>query len=97
MIEYEYEAKIQSEPDHGGSYLEFPYDLKKEFGRGRLKVQAEFDGVPYTGSVVNMGLKNTDGEICWIIGIRKDILKKLKKVPGDSVHVKIKPLQERKV
>ena len=33
-----------------------------------MKVHATFDGIPYDGSVVNMGVKNEDGEICYVIG-----------------------------
>ena len=37
-----------------------PFDIKIKFGKGRLPVYATFDGEPYTGSVVNMGVKNPD-------------------------------------
>ena len=87
---YEYEAIIQKVPDLDGAYLPFPYDLRKEFGKGRVKVHATFDGEPYQGSIVNMGIKNPDGSICYIIGIRKDIRSKINKQPGDVVHVRIK-------
>ena len=36
-----------------------------------------------------MGVKNEDGSICYIIGIRKDIRNKINKQPGDKVKVKI--------
>ena len=32
---------------------------------GRMKVRALFVGEPYDGSVVNMGVKNDDGTVCW--------------------------------
>jgi len=53
----------------------------------RVKVHATFDGEPYDGSVVNMGVKNPDGSVCYIIGLRKDIRAKIGKRPGDTVHV----------
>jgi hypothetical protein len=87
--QYEYQAEIQKVPDIDGAYIEFPYDLKKEFGKGRLKVHAEFDGEPYDGSVVNMGIKHDDGSICYIIGILKDIRKKINKQTGDTISVRI--------
>jgi hypothetical protein len=62
--------------------------LKKEFGRGRVKVYAEFDGEPYDVSIVNMGVKNTDGSVCYVIGVRKDIRQKIGKQAGDRVKVK---------
>ena len=33
----------------------------------------KFDGIPYDGSIVNMGVKNPDGSVCYIIGILKSI------------------------
>lgn len=71
----------------GGAYVRFPYDIRKEFGKGRVKVHATFDCTPYEGSIVNMGVKNSDGSICYIIGIRKDIRKKIGKQIGDKVTV----------
>lgn len=89
---YEFEAVIQKVPDIDGAYVEFPYDVKAEFGKGRVKVRAAFDGEPYDGSIVNMGVKNADGSVCYIIGLRKDIRSKIGKQPGDTVRVTI---QER--
>ena len=85
---YKYTTTIQP-ADKGGAYVIFPYDIREEFGKGRVKVHATFDGEPYDGSVVNMGVKNPDGSICYIIGIRKDIRAKIGKQPGDMVRVTI--------
>ena len=90
---YEYDAVIQAVEDKGGAYVPFPYDLREEFHAGRVKVHAEFDGEPYDGSIVNMGLKNPDGSICYIIGVRKDIRQNIGKQPGDMIHVVIRPRQ----
>ena len=60
-MRYEFDAVLHELPDSGGAYVVFPWDLKQETGKGRLKVHAAFDGVPYDGSVVNMGLKHQDG------------------------------------
>lgn len=90
---YTFSAVIQAVPDKGGAYVRFPYDIRKEFGRGRVKVDATFDGEPYRGSIVNMGVKNEDGSICYIIGVRKDIRAKIGKQPGDTVTVTVKALQ----
>ena len=86
---YEFEAVIEPAAERGGAYVKFPYDIREEFGKGRVKVHASFDGVPYEGSIVNMGIKNGDDSVCYIIGIRKDIRKKIGKQPGDTVTVKI--------
>jgi len=88
---YEYESVIKSsEIGKGGAYIVFPYDIREEFGKGRVFVHATFDGEPYDGSIVNMGVKNPDGSVCYIIGIRKDIREKIGKQPGNTVRVTIK-------
>ena len=86
---YEFDAIIQKVPDQDGAYIAVPFNIKAKFGKGRLSVHATFDGEPYDGSVVNMGVKNPDGSICYIIGIRKDIRAKIGKQPGDTVKVTI--------
>lgn len=86
---YEFKAIIQKVPDIDGAYVEFPYNVKAEFGKGRVKVHATFDWEPYDGSIVNMGLNNVDGSVCYIIGLRKDIRAKIDKQPGDNVKVTI--------
>jgi len=79
--EYAFEAVIQKVPDLDGAYVEIPFDVKEEFGKGRVAVHATFDGEPYDGSVVRMGTP------CHILGIRKDIRAKIGKQPGDTVKV----------
>ena len=88
---YEYDAVIQASTiGKGGAYVAFPYDVRAEFGKGRVKIHATFDGEPYEGSVVNMGVKNPDGSVCYIIGVLKEIRKKINKQPGDTVRVTIR-------
>ena len=87
---YEYDAAIHVDPDSGGAYVAFPWDVRAEFGAGRVKVHAAFDGVPYDGSIVNMGVKNADGSICYVIGVLKRIRAALNKGEGDVVHVVIR-------
>ena len=91
---YVFTAVIEPVPDKGGAFVRFPYDLRQEFGRGRVKVRATFDGEVYEGSLVNMGVKNEDGSVCHIIGIRKDIQRKIGKGPGDTVAVTIRERQQ---
>ena len=87
---YEYESLIYEAGKPGGAYVIFPYDVRKEFGKGRVKVHATFDGEPYDGSIVNMGVKNDDGSVCYIIGVRKDIRARIGKQTGDMVSVTVK-------
>ncbi len=51
---YEYTAVIQDAPDQDAAFVAFPYDTRAEFGKGRVKVFATFDGERYDGSIVNM-------------------------------------------
>lgn len=88
--QYEYDTVIHELPDKGGAYVVFPWNIRDEFGRGRVRVYAEFDGIPYDGSIVNMGLKNEDGTVCYILGMLKAIRVRLGKGDGDIVHVVIR-------
>ena len=90
MKRYEYDT-ILHEMQDGGAYVVFPWNIRQEFGKGRIKVHAMFDGIPYTGSIVNMGLKNEDGSVCYIIGVLKAIRKQLNKSDGNPIHVVIEP------
>lgn len=94
MKKYEFEAEIKKPQQKGGAYVEFPYDIKEEFGKGRVKVDVTFDGIDYTGSIVNMGIKRDDGSICYIIGMLKEIREKLNKDIGDKVIVTVKEVNE---
>ena len=87
---YKFDAVLHELPDNGGAYVIFPWDIRKEFGKGRVKVHAEFDGIPYDGSIVNMGVKDKGGNVCYVIGVLKEIRKQMKKGDGDSVRVVIR-------
>lgn len=52
-MRYEYDAILHELPENGGAYVSFPWDLRKETGKDRLKVHTEFGSVPYDGSKVN--------------------------------------------
>ncbi len=83
---YKFDAELKKVPDIDGAYIEFPYDVREEFGKGRVKVLATFDGVTYEGSLVKMKTP------CHIIGVRKDIRNEINKQAGEIVSVTI---QER--
>ena len=87
--EYSFEAVLHESPEDGGAYVIFPWDIRKEFGKGRVKVHAVFDGIPYDGSIVNMGVKDADGSICYVIGVLKSIRRQLGKTDGDIIRVVI--------
>lgn len=88
---YKFNAVIKKSGNIDAAYIEFPYDVEKEFGsKGGIKVKAAFNGVEYRGSLVKM---NTE---CHIIGVLKDIRKKIGKTFGDTIEVTIiKDTEER--
>ncbi|MFV0344197.1 MAG: DUF1905 domain-containing protein [Anaerocolumna sp.] len=87
---YEFEAEIKKVPDIDGAYVEIPFDVKAEFGKGRVPVTATFDGIVYEGSLVRMKTP------CHIIGIRKDIRTQINKQPGDIIKVTLVERQKIK-
>lgn len=89
MKRFEYDEILHEVPDSGGAYVIFPWNIREEFGKGRVRVHATYDGIPYDGSIVNMGVKNTDGSVCYIIGVPKAIRQKLGKGEGDPIHILI--------
>ena len=44
---YSFKAILVQNKGMDAAYVEVPMDIRKEFGKGRLKVEATFDGVPY--------------------------------------------------
>ena len=92
---YEYDAVLHEESD-GGAWVAFPWNLRQEFGKGRVKVHASFDGIPYDGSIVNMGVRNADGSVCYVFGVRKAIREALGKGEGDTLHVVIEPAEDKR-
>ena len=87
MLPISFDAQILSAPDQDAAYVIVPLNIRCLYGRGRLPVRATFDGVPYDGSVVNMGVKDAQGNICYLLGVRKDLRARIGKQPGDTVRV----------
>lgn len=75
-----FDAQIE-EGQGGGAFVRVPARVVAALGgKGRIPVEATFDGVDYRGSVVSMG-----GEK--VIGVLKGIRAELGKQPGDTVTV----------
>lgn len=82
MKEYKFDAIIIKHESLDTGYIEFPFDVYKEFGKkGQVKVKAYFDGYEYRGSLVKMGRP------CHFIGLNKKVRDAINKKPGDSIHV----------
>ena len=86
-----FNAEIKKIEGKDGAYIEIPFDVEEVYGAKRVKVKATFDGVEYRGSIVKMGLP------CYIIGITKEIRKKIEKEPGDIIEVTIEKDEEDRV
>ena len=89
-MEHRFTAIIERSGDMDAAYVVVPVDIRAVYGVGRLKVEATFDGEPYRGSVVNMGVKDAEGNICYIIGITKAIRQRIGKSFGDTVAVTLR-------
>ena len=84
-ITYEFDGKLRKQKNLDATFIEFPYDVEKEFGtRGQVRVVVRFDGVEYRGSLAKMGRR------CHWVGVTQTIRKKIGKQPGDVVHVVLK-------
>ncbi|MFQ5947873.1 MAG: YdeI/OmpD-associated family protein [Acidimicrobiia bacterium] len=80
------------EARRGGAVVEVPPEVVEALGgKGRIPVQATFDGIPYRGSIVSMGGRP-------ILGMLKAIREELGKSFGDTVEVMVAvDTEERKV
>lgn len=89
---YEFKAVIKALEEIDGAYVEFPYDVKEEFGtNGMVKIIATFDGEEYRGVLAKMSLP------CHFIGITKALRAKINKQPGDEITVTVIKDTENKV
>lgn len=82
---FEFDAFIENggEKWPEASCIYFPYDIQESFGtKGQVRVNATFDGVPYQGSLANMGSGH-------ILILRKDVKAKVRKGHGDTVRVTV--------
>lgn len=91
MKEYHFEAVIQKTEKVDSGFIEFPYNIFKEFGKkGQVKVKVYFDGFVYRGSLVKMG------HHCHIIGLNKEVRTAINKNVGDKVNVVISEDKEER-
>ncbi|MCX7749561.1 MAG: YdeI/OmpD-associated family protein [Clostridia bacterium] len=79
---YAFDTILKKHENMDAAYIEFPYDVEKEFGtKGQVKVSVTFDGYAYKGSLAKMGLPRH------CLGVTKEVRKAIGKNPGDTVHV----------
>jgi len=89
---YTFKAILKKHQDLEGYYVEFPFDVKKEFnGKGRVKIKCWFDGYEYRGSLVSMGLS------CHIVGVTKAVRDAILKKEGDRIEVVLTEDKEERI
>jgi Domain of unknown function (DUF1905)/Bacteriocin-protection, YdeI or OmpD-Associated len=93
MKEYNFTAVLEDAGGNtGGVFVRFPYDAKKEFGKGRVPIRCTIDGEAYRGTMVKYGAPY------YMILVLKSIREKMKKEPGDHVTIwLIEDTDERKM
>jgi hypothetical protein len=91
--EHEFEAVLEAGDGDGGVFVVVPFSVPEVYGtKGRVPVQATFDGYPYQGSITPLG----DGYHA--LHVLKQIRKAVNKTIGDTVRVTLsRDVVERKM
>ena len=91
--EHEFEAVLEAGDGDGGVFVVIPFSVPEVYGtKGRVPVQATFDGYPYQGSITPLG----DGYHA--LHVLKQIRKAVDKTIGDTVRVTLsRDVVERKM
>lgn len=63
------------------AYIEIPFDVREVYGKGKIKVNATFDGEPYRGSLTPQG----NGR--YMLIVLKEIREKIGKQVGETVLI----------
>ena len=87
---YRFEAMLWRRPDTFASYVIFPGDIKKIFGKGIVYVHATIDGEPLDCCIRNRGHKHHKNKPTYTISLRKELLDKIGKIYGDKVIVTVR-------
>jgi hypothetical protein len=93
MSKIEFQAELLKHPNLDATFFEFPFDTIELFGtKGQVKVKANIEGIEYRGSLVKI-----DKNSCHLLGITKEIRKKINKNPGDIINVIIEKDDEERI
>ena len=87
---YKFKAKLWRLPYTYSSYVIFPGDIKKIFGKGLVHVHATIDGIPLDCSIINRGYDHNKTRPTYIISVRKELLDQMGKIYGDMVTVTVR-------
>jgi len=91
--EHEFEAVLEAGDGDGGVFVVLPFGVAEAYGtRGRVPVQATFDGYPYQGSVTPLGDDHH------ALHVLKQIRRAIDKTIGDTVRITLtRDTAERKM
>ncbi len=89
--EHEFEAVLEAGDGDGGVFVVVPFSVAEVYGtRGRVPVQATFDGYPHQGSLVSLG----DGHHA--LHPPKQVRRAIDKTIGDTVRVTLTRITEER-
>ncbi|WP_046245642.1 DUF1905 domain-containing protein [Hymenobacter terrenus] len=93
LPEHEFEAVLEAGEVDGGVFVVLPFSVAEAYGtRGRVPVQATFDGYPHQGNLIPLG----DGHHALLLP--KQIRRAIDKTLGDTVRVTlVRDATERKM
>jgi hypothetical protein len=85
VTKIKFSATIEQHNGMAAGFIKYPFDAEQQFGtRGQVKVKVLFENtVLYRGSLAKMGYD------CHILGITKEIRKKLNKNFGDTLLIEL--------
>lgn len=84
---YKFTSRLWRLPYTFSSYVIFPGDIKKIFGKGIVYVHATIDGIPLDCCIRDRGYKNFKNKPTYSISVRREHLEQMGKTYGDTVTV----------
>ena len=80
---YRFRAKLEP-AGGGGAYILFPFGVEKEFGsKSKIPVKGEFNGIPYSGSLIKYG------NPFHMLPVPKAIRDQARAGPGDTIDIEL--------
>lgn len=87
---YKFEAMLWRLPSSYASYVIFPGDIKKIFGKSIVYVHATIDGEPLDCCIRSRGHKHFKDKPTYTISLRRELLDRIGKIYGDMVTVTVR-------
>ncbi|MBQ3520660.1 MAG: DUF1905 domain-containing protein [Firmicutes bacterium] len=87
---YKFEAMLWRLPGSFASYVIFPGDIKKIFGKSIVYVHATIDGEPLDCCIRSRGHKHFKDRPAYTISLRREMLDRIDKTYGETVTVTVR-------